>query len=438
MPILSTPFELPAPGSGISITKEMRAVLSAIARGDSPIFVSGGAGTGKSTLLKFIRENSNPSLAVVAPTGVAALNVRGSTIHSFFRLPPSLLTEHDFKFSPSLRDTYDNLSGIVIDEISMVRADLLDAINTTLKMHRKRFDAPFGGIQVVFFGDAAQLPPVIADDALKNHFNEMYTSPFFFDAHALRFVSMRRLNLTEIFRQTDGRFIEMLNRVRNASATPGDLAEFNRRVDPRASEKASGAITLTMTNRAASDTNRLRLDRIPGEPQIFHAEIQGQVKESAYPADQVLHLKNGARVIMLQNNTPLWANGTIGTVTEMGNYNGEESIRVKMPSGEHWIRKHTWDVIKYVARSPGPGITEEIVGTFRQFPMKLAWAITVHRSQGMTFDQTIIDLTRRAFDHGQLYVALSRCRSLNGLWLTQSVRPSDLKYHERIRWFENQ
>ena len=413
-------------------------MISTIARGKSPLFVSGGAGTGKSSLLRFIREQANPSLAVVAPTGVAALNVSGSTIHSFFRFPPSLLTEHEFKFSPSMQELCSKLSGIVIDEISMVRADLLDAIDTSLKMHLKSFHVPFGGLQVVFFGDTGQLPPVIADDTLRKHFASMYVSPFFFDSHALRFASMTHLRLTSVFRQTNADFADLLNRIRDASATTEDLRQLNSRVDRRANLKACEAIILTTTNRSATDTNRLRLDDLAEESRHYTATIHGQIKESSFPTERELRLKVSARVIMLQNNNPHWANGTIGTIIGFGKHNGEECVHVKLPSGSHWVPRFVWNVIRYCPNRAAAGLREEAVGTFCQFPMKLAWAITIHRSQGMTFDRAIIDLSHGVFDHGQLYVALSRCRSLEGLSLTAPIRPSDLKYHERVRWFEQQ
>ncbi|MDA1280913.1 MAG: ATP-binding domain-containing protein [Chloroflexi bacterium] len=213
---------------------------------------------------------------------------------------------------------------------------------------------------------------------------------------------------------------------------------MNSRVDYGKDGSWSDAVILTTTNRSVTDINRQRLDSLAGESREYFAEIRGNVKDATYPADAELRLRKSARVLLLQNNGRLWANGTVGTGIGFGKHNGEDAVRVELPSGPHWIRRHTWDVIRYMPNSNGPGLREEVVGTFRQFPLKLAWAITIHRSQGMTFDRIIVDLDRGTFDHGQLYVALSRSRSLDGLSLKCPVRPSDLKYHQRVRCFEQQ
>ncbi len=436
MAILSQPIEFNRV-SGVTLTREMKNAMLEVANATTPVFIGGSAGTGKSTLLRSILSQANKTLAVLAPTGAAAVNVRGTTIHSFFRFPPALMTQHSFKVSNSFRDVCKRLSGIVIDEISMVRADLLDAIDVSLKMHMQN-SKPFGGIPMVFFGDTAQLPPVIADGNLKDHFAGLYESPFFFDAACLRFAGLKHVSLTQTFRQTDPDFVGLLNRVRDASATAADIAKLNQRMDSRASLVNDGAIVLTTTRRTANDTNTQRLSEIRHAETVFQARIRGDVKENAYPTDNYLRLKPGARIVMLQNSSDFWMNGTLGTVVNFGQRDGEDAIQVELPTGLHWVKRVTWDVIRYAKSKDGPGLVEEVVGSFEQFPMKLAWAITIHKCQGMTFDEVIVDLSHGAFEYGQLYVALSRCRALTGLRLTAPIRPSDLKFHPRIQWFEQQ
>lgn len=433
MPILSNPIQWKTGKSIFTVTQEMNRAMIAIARGESPIFISGGAGTGKSTLLNMIREQANPSIAVLAPTGIAALNVKGMTIHSFFRFPPRLMTQHDFKRSPTGYDLYSRLSGIIIDEISMVRPDLMDAMDAILRMH---LDArqPFGGVQIVMVGDLAQLPPVLAGDELQQHFSKMYESRFFFDAHSLRFNPLNRHELTQTFRQNDPVFVAVLNRLRTGKATEEDFRKLNTRVIRNAISDMD--ITLTATRRLAEDINRRRLELLPGSELTYQAQITGSLNSQEYPADEMLRLKLRAKIIMLQNNGVLWQNGTVGTVVDFGSFDGKEAIKVVLPTGEYWIHRASWDVIRYLRNPSGPGLKEEIVGSFQQFPMRLSWAVTVHKSQGMTFDRVVIDLEHQMFEHGQLYVALSRCRSLSGISLTREIRSSDVKYHTRVGWFE--
>lgn len=426
--ILPALVQIPSQQPGFDFTDEMRNAVNVIQRARGPVFVGGNAGTGKSTLLRFIRDEANPTVAVLAPTGAAALNVSGATIHSFFRFPTGLMTNHQFRTSNSFRNVCSRLSGIIIDEVSMVRADLLDGIDVSLKMHRNS-SAPFGGLPVVFFGDVAQLPPVIGDDVLKLYFSDLYDSPYFFDAAVFRSAKMEQVWLTTVFRQLDAGFVELLNRIRNATADEGELSILNAQVNPRAELEERDAIVLTTTRRAADDTNTQRLSELPDSNAVFHATINGRVDEKAYPANRTLTLKIGARVVLLHNNGHLWKNGTLGIVRAFGNRDGEDCIQVDLPSGLHWIRRHTWDVIRYVPKQTSPGLDQEVIGSFQQFPLRLAWAITIHKSQGMSFERVILNLAGGAFEYGQLYVALSRCRSLSGLRLVAPIRLSDLRYH---------
>ena len=420
--------------SSVTLTPKMKTIVGAVANGESPMFVSGKAGTGKSTLLRYIQRLATKPVAVLGPTGVAAVNAGGMTVHSFFRLPPRLLSQHEFKSYPGLDRICRKLEGIIVDEISMVRADLLDAIDASLKLHRENRE-PFGGVQMIMFGDLAQLPPVV-DKSLEDHFSRVYESPFFFDAHCLRASSMSCHDLEDVLRQRDHRFIDILNRVSEARSTPTDLQALNQRVDSRARHRNRDAITLTTTNRSAKATNKSRLDELPSQMLEFRAEIHGRVEEKHHPTNEVIEIRSGARVMVLTNNGSTWNNGTLATVTGVGRHDGEEALQVEIRGTTYSITRHKWEIIRYVPDQERGGLREEVIGTFRQFPVKLAWAVTIHKSQGLTFENVVIDMDRGAFAHGQLYVALSRCRSLEGISLVVPIRMTDLQLHPRIDWFQ--
>ena len=422
---------------GVTLTVKMKEVLGAIASGDSPLFVAGKAGTGKSTLLRYIQGLAHRPVAILGPTGVSAVNVHGMTIHSFFRFPPRLLSQYEFKRHSVLEVLCKKLEGIIIDEISMVRADMLDAIDATLRLHRCD-NRPFGGVQMIFFGDLAQLPPVVADEALKKHFTTVYESPFFFDAYCLRIQPLVHHELTDVLRQRDLQFVEILNRVSVGASTPNDLRELNRRVDSQSRLRRPNAIVLTTTNRSAKATNKSRLDELSGKMLEYHAAIKGNVNKDAYPTNEVLELKPGCRVMLLANNGSKWNNGTLGRVVGQGRHEGDEALQVEVRGTVYSVIRHTWEIIRYTPQGDSTALEEKVVGTFRQFPVKLAWAVTIHKSQGLTFDEVIIDLDRGTFDHGQLYVALSRCRRLDGISLVVPVRMTDLQVHPRVDWFHRQ
>jgi ATP-dependent exoDNAse (exonuclease V) alpha subunit len=415
----------------------MKRAMAGIARGESPVFITGGAGTGKSTLLNAIHEKANATVAVLAPTGAAAMTVRGSTIHSFFGLPPRLMTHHQFRFRPSQKDLLNQLSGIIIDEISMVRSDLLDAIDTCLKMH---LDAtrPFGGLQVVFLGDLLQLPPIVDGDDLKDFFATQYDSHFFFDSAALRFCPLNFYRLPQVFRQKDTGFTDLLNRLRRGAVLDDDLRMLNRRITSR-NPTDSGIVTLTSTRKAADDVNRIKLAQLSGDEKHYKASTEGNLEGKDAPAEEILRLKVGAKVMLLTNYGKLWHNGSLGQVVGFGYHEGEEAIRIRLADtqNEHWITRKRWEILRYVKRPGVAGVSEEVAGVFNQFPLKLAWAITIHKSQGMTFDAVHIDLQDRAFEHGQLYVALSRCRSIEGISLRRAISRSDIHIHPRVNWFQN-
>jgi ATP-dependent exoDNAse (exonuclease V) alpha subunit len=319
----------------------------------------------------------------------------------------------------------------------MVRADLLDAIDTCLKMH---LDAkrPFGGLQVVFLGDLLQLPPVVDGDDLKDFFATQYASHFFFDSAALQFCPLNFYRLPQVFRQKDIGFKDLLNRLRRGAVDDDDLRMINRRISP-SSLKDSGVVTLTSTRKAADDVNRMQLAQLTGEEKHFRASIEGTLEGKDAPAEPILRLKVGAKIMLLSNYGKLWHNGSLGRVAGFGYHDGEEAIRIRLDDtqNEHWITRKRWEILRYVKRPGIAGVTEEVAGLFNQFPVKLAWAITIHRSQGMTFDAVHIDLQDRAFEHGQLYVALSRCRSLEGISLSRAISRSDIHVHPRVNWFQS-
>jgi len=392
------------------------------------VFLTGKAGTGKTTFLKTLKADCHKQIMVTAPTGVAAVNAGGVTLHSFFQLPfgPCIPGQENrqgdsrrfFRFSKEKKRLIKGLDLLVIDEISMVRADLLDAVDGVLRRLRRN-DRPFGGVQLLLIGDLFQLPPVVKPDEwqlLRNH----YASPYFFSSRALAGTSMVTIELSRIYRQSDPDFINLLNAVRENRLDDEALALLDRcAAAPRPEQ---GAITLTTHNRKADDLNRERLARIDGSPEILAAEVEGEFPESSFPTPNRLTLKKGAQVMFLRNDASpdkLWYNGKIGRVS--GIENGK--VLVSDPEGISEpvaVAPVAWENISYTVNEEDQTIQEEVIGKFSQIPLKLAWAVTIHKSQGLTFDRAVVD-AKDAFAHGQTYVALSRCRSLEGLVLSSPV-----------------
>ncbi len=390
--------------------------------GGASVFITGRAGTGKSTLLSMIRDRHRDRAAVVvAPTGVAALNVVGETIHRFFGFRPSL--------GPQLRDYRppDRLAEVdmlIIDEVSMARADLVDMMDTALRRARRSAES-FGGVQMVLVGDLYQLPPVVADhdaDVLLSS----YSSPFFFGSRALRDFRFEMIELDTVFRQRDESFIRLLNSVRDGTATDADLDALNSRVDPDAArEPAPGTITLATTNRSADAVNRGRLERLPGPIYTSWATTTGEFDPSLYKAEEELSFAVGAQVMLLVN-TDEYVNGTLGRVINVAPDRDSYCVWIELEdSGETVaVGPHRWEIVRPFRRDGQVG--SEVVGSFTQLPFRLAWAVTVHKSQGKTFDKVVFDRGRRVFAAGQLYVALSRCTSLEGLTLKDPLRHKDV------------
>jgi hypothetical protein len=414
----------PSTSPDIDLSPDFRRALDLVEAGNHHVFVTGRAGTGKTTLLQYLRDNSNRTLAVVAPTGLAAINVGGQTIHSFFRIAPRLVDTRDIR---RRRDpgVLKALELLIIDEVSMVRADVMDGIDHALRINRRR-DEPFGGVKLAMFGDLWQLPPVVREPELKAYFEHTYGGPYFFQAKAWQGCYTASLELTRIYRQQDDpEFVAVLQHIRDGTASADVLAALAGRVRPRASlEDPDSYVVLTATNDAAFHENIRRLNALPGDEQTYSAAVTGKFDSASYPTEPELTLKVGAKVMFLKNDPDRrWINGSWGIVAALP----DEGPTVEMDDGEaHEVRPVAWENIEYKYERAKREIARDVIGTFRQLPLRLGWAITIHKSQGHTFDRVYIDLGRGAFSHGQTYVALSRCRSLAGVALAAPVRPKDV------------
>ncbi|WP_455073913.1 helix-turn-helix domain-containing protein [Prevotella fusca] len=387
------------------------------------IFLTGKAGTGKTTFLRTLKEHSSKRSVIVAPTGVAAINAGGMTIHSFFQLPlspfvPDASIKNRFDYSKEKRKIMRTLDLLIIDEISMVRADLLDAIDSVLRRFREH-DKPFGGVQLLMIGDLQQLTPVVTPEEEKV-LQRYYDTPYFFGSKALRSISYVTIELTHVYRQQDSTFITLLNNIREGKATAADLQLLNERYSPTfLPEAGSDYIRLTTHNRMAESYNEDQLRNLPSRACSFRAETDGNFPEYSYPADFNLTLKVGAQVMFIRNdNNGRYYNGRIGHVTYVDN----EKILVLCPGDEDAIEVEveTWENTKYTLNEKTKQIEAEVQGTFKQYPLRLAWAITIHKSQGLTFEHAIID-AQASFASGQVYVALSRCKTLEGLVLASPI-----------------
>lgn len=427
---------LPDSAGGIEITDEYRRVEKLLNDGCPLVFVTGKAGTGKTTLIHYLREKLNKNVVVVAPTGVAALNVKGATIHSFFRLPPRIINDEDIK-KVRKRVVYEKIGLLIIDEVSMVRADLIDAIDKFLRLNGPAAGEPFGGIQVLFVGDLFQLPPVVKRQEAEILAAREYESPFFFSAGVLQDREFLPVELTKIFRQTDAQFAAMLDQIRIAEGLDAVIPYINQRCISLSVENFS-LITLTCKNAAADEINQLKLHKLPGEIRTFGGEITGKfdVQEERLPSPLNLQLKIGAQVMFTKNDErKRWVNGTLGRVVGFE----EETVQVELVSGcpgeVHDVERVNWESIKYEYDLEEDKIRTAVIGTYTQFPLMLAWAVTIHKSQGKTLEKVRVDLDDGAFAPGQVYVALSRCRSLQDISLARPIRPAEIKCDPRIRRF---
>ncbi len=402
-------------------------------------FITGRAGTGKSTLLQLFRLTTRKKIVVLAPTGVAALNVKGETIHSFFKFPPKFFTHSQIKKAQNAR-VIQALDVLVIDEISMVRADMIDHIDYALRLNRNKMHLPFGGVQLIFFGDLFQLPPVIANPEERQFLDLNYPSPFFFSAKALMFnTALQIVELRKIYRQEARNFIRLLDSVRLNTLDYDDLEEINERHIPDAIQN-SLAITLSARNAVVDQINEKELRNLACEEYSYFAKITGGFDPRQYPIESALRLKMGAQVMFVKNDVNKeFVNGTIGKIV----YLDPETIRVEIIDPKAAVKvieveKATWEILRYkLSADDAASLETEVLGAFEQYPLRLAWAITIHKSQGKTFDQVLIDLQGGAFEHGQTYVALSRCRTLEGVALRHKLTFRDVIVDERVIEFYN-
>jgi len=385
------------------------------------LFLTGRAGTGKTTLLRKFLAEAGDKAVIVAPTGVAAMNAGGQTIHSFFKLPPRLIEAQDVRRLPNAR-VVRAVETVVIDEISMVRADMLDAIDRSLRLNRgsKRL---FGGVRMILSGDLHQLPPVVSNQE-SPILLERFGGNYFFNAPAFRAGEFSLLALKHVFRQEDPRFLALLGALRSGRVTPNDEATLAKLVSSRSASDASEThVVLTPNNANAFRINQTRLAELKGERKIFPADVQGQFDEKSFPTESDLELKVGARVMLIRNDPEgRWVNGTLALVEGFG----ARSAIVKIAGRVHEIEAAAWEKYRYDFEMDSKKVKREVVGTFKQVPLRLAYAVTIHKAQGLTLDNVFIDFDSGMFAHGQAYVAFSRARTLEGLEISRQLRPRDL------------
>ncbi|MBI5162127.1 MAG: AAA family ATPase [Micrococcales bacterium] len=413
------------------LSPEQAAVFARIETTMEHVFVTGRAGTGKSTLLEHLSWSTSKSIAICAPTGVAALNVGGQTIHSLFRLPIGVIADHELQQGPELRKLLNAIETLVIDEVSMVSADLKDAIDRALRQAPQRPHEPFGGVQLVLFGDPWQLAPVPGEGDERAYYADHYRSMWFFDARVWQEAGLTIYELGTIHRQHEAEFRQLLTAVRHGAVT----AEMAERLNAVGARRApdDGTITLATTNATVARINAQALGRLPGRALTARAEVTGDFGARAYPADERLELKVGAQVMFLRNDAGAegrWVNGSIGRVVKIA-----DTVWVEVDGETHEVHPATWERYRYRYSAATQTLQKDVVAEFLQFPLRLAWAVTVHKSQGKTYDRAIVDLGSGSFAPGQTYVALSRLTALDGLYLTRPIRPSDVIVDPAVRAF---
>lgn len=416
----------------IVVPKQFHDLLDEWETSNDHYFLTGKAGTGKSTLLQLFRNTTKKTVAVLAPTGMAAIQIKGQTIHSFFRFPPRLLTMDQVDRPKNFR-LIQKLDTIVVDEVSMVRADMMDAMDRALRLARRN-ELPFGGLQMIFIGDIFQLPPILSVREEKLWFESHYSSPYFFDAHCLDKLRVHLIELEKVYRQNDPHFIHLLDSIRTGEADDQILADLNQCVG-RQFRPDELFVTLCSLNFQADAINRKRMELLEGESRVYLAQVVGEVSARQVPAEPALHLKPGAQVMFIKNDPEhRYVNGTLGKVVDFSkdgvwvlpeNARDEKALIEVVPS--------VWEMIRYrFNREQDPQVSFDITGTFKQLPIKPAWAITIHKSQGQSYDRVMIDMGRGAFEYGQTYVALSRCRTLEGISLVRPLTYKDLLTDPRI------
>lgn len=418
----------------VELTDEFRETLDLLENSKSNVFITGKAGTGKSTLLKYFKLTTKKRIAVLAPTGVAAVNVRGQTIHSFFKFPTKYLGPEVY---PEFKgdNVHKQLDALIIDEISMVRAEMFDAIDHHLRTFGPHSGQAFGGVQIICFGDPFQIPPVVTKDLEEIFKSQIYKSAYFFSSKAYKQGNFKAVELSRIFRQQDQSFVRILNQVRTGTLDEKGLAVLNARVlqpDPSDSELA---MVLCPHKKTVSDINEDRLKSLAGDARTYEATWEGVFSYKELPVEETIHLKVGAQVMMLRNNLEMgYYNGTLAQVTELGD--GFIEVEIRKHNGKtRKIRVEPTEFEQVRHTVKGDQVKGSVIGSLKQIPVRLAWASTIHKSQGRTLDKVILDLSRGAFEDGQTYVALSRCTSLEGLFLKQPIQFTDIRVNPIVEAF---